>query len=514
VARRRAEEEARRVEGEARRTEEEARREGLERARAEREAREGLEGELERLRRQAEVESRRREADEEELRAAIESARAEMEHLRRRGEDEARRRADAEAEIARLAREAERKRAEAAGQPAPLEFPAYRAPEADPAPDPAQEVARRRVAALRGGPGDAVEEDGTPDAGRAPLTRAPPPELRAGTLADLPVPRLLALAARAEVTGRLDFEGEAVRSLYLEAGRVVGGTSSDPAERVEELALRLGLVTRDQYRVVAGAAATLPTRRAAVVLLERGFLKPAELTGLVRRHTEEVAFGTFGDAGAGFRWVAAEVPPDERTALERTTLQLAVEGVRRRWLEPQCEAVLGGDATLLAPVAGGPSAADLALSPDERRAVALADGLRTLDEIVAASPLDALSTRQVLAALVMVGALAVRLHQGGRTAGPAAEAIDLARVREKHDQVRRADYFTILGVGRLCTPHEVREAADRLLAELDPARFQAVREEGLPERLDEIRRVIDDAREVLADDRLRGEYLRGLGGEG
>jgi CheY-like chemotaxis protein len=508
---RRAEEEARRAAEEARRTEAEARREGLERARAEREARAGLEDELERLRRQAGEETRRREAEEEELRSAIASARAEMEELRRRGEEEARRRADAEAEVARLAREAERKLAEASGRPAPFDFPAYRPPAADPAPDPAQEAARRRVAAARATPSAPAAEDPPAEESRPSLTRAPPPELRAGTLADAPAPRLLALAARAEVTGRLDFEGDAARSLYLEGGRIVGATSSDPAERVEELALRLGLVTRDQYRLVAGALAALPTRRAAVVLLERGFLKPAELTGLVRRHTEEVAFGTFGDAGASFRWAAAEVPPDERTTLERTTLQLAVEGVRRRWLEPQCEAVLGGDATLLAPVAGGPSPAELALSAEERRAVALADGLRTLDEILAASPLDPLSTRQALAALVLVGALAVRTFQGGRPAAAATAAIDLARVRDKLDQVRRADYFTILGVGRLCTPHEVREAFERLRAELDPRRFQGVREEGLAARLDEIQRVLADARDVLADDRLRGEYLRGLG---
>jgi hypothetical protein len=57
----------------------------------------------------------------------------------------------------------------------------------------------------------------------------------------------------------------------------------------------------------------------------------------------------------------------------------------------------------------------------------------------------------------------------------------------------------------------VREAFERLRAEFDPGRFQAVREEGLDVRLDEIRRVVADARDVLADDRLRDEYLRGLG---
>jgi CheY-like chemotaxis protein len=534
----------------------------MERAAAEEEA-------SETLRRMAEAETRRREEEtarvreeeEERLRSAIESARAEMEALRRRSEEEARRRAQAEAELRRVAEaESELRRAaegraarpasrsQATGAEIPMPASAFAFPpplglseaapdfdapfEADPAalagpatPDPAEDAARRRVAALRAGRGPdphapaptpipspviAPPADSEPEPASAPLA-LPPAELRSGTLADLPAPRLLALAARTRLAGRVDFQGEAARSLWFEDGRVVGAASADPSERVEELALRLGLVTRDQHRQIASAAATLGTRRAALLLLERGYLKPTELSGLVRRRTEEVVFGVFADEAARFRWIAQEVPGDERTALERAPLALAVEGVRRRWLAPRVDALLGGAGTLLAPVASGPAAADLALSPDERRALALADGLRTLDEVVLASPLDALSTRQLLAALVLVGALSVRLLQAGRPQAAAAQAIDLVRVREKLDQVRRADYFTVLGVGRVCTPHEIREAAERLATELDPRRYAGVREEGLPERLAEILQVVRDARDVLADDHLRDEYLRGLG---
>jgi hypothetical protein len=342
----------------------------------------------------------------------------------------------------------------------------------------------------------------------------PPTSLRAGDLVELSAPRLLAMAWKAKLTGRVDFQGEVARSIWFDEGRVVGASSADPSERVEEVALRLGLITRDQHRQIAQAAANLPSRRAALLLLERGFLKATELTGLVRRRTEEVVFGVFADENARFRWLGVEVPPEERTALERGALALAVEGVRRRWLAPRVDALLGGPATLLAPVQGSPGPAELGLSADERRVVALADGLRALDEIVQASPLDALSTRQVLAGLVVTGVISIRTLQAGRPSGQASAAIDLARVKEKAEQVRRADYFTVLGVGRLCTPHEVREAADRLQAEFEPRRFAGQPDEELPGRLAEILQVILDAREVLSDDRLRDEYLRGLGDAG
>jgi DnaJ-class molecular chaperone len=84
-------------------------------------------------------------------------------------------------------------------------------------------------------------------------------------------------------------------------------------------------------------------------------------------------------------------------------------------------------------------------------------------------------------------------------------------VREKLDQVRRADYFTILGLPRLCSPHEIREAAARLEGEFDAQRFAGYSEDGLADKLAEIQRVLREAREVLADDQLRAEYIRGLG---
>jgi CheY-like chemotaxis protein len=429
-------------------------------------------------------------------RAAAEiERRAEAEADRRREEAEAGRRLDAEAGRPRDEEQAARRRAQAAEatrdaatEPGPEPLPPPRAP-GPPVPD---------------------ASAAAPPELEPPLSD-PPPELAAGTLAEAPAPRLLALAARAGLSGRLDFGTADPRSVYFEDGRIVGATSAAPAERVEEVALRLGLLTREQHRQAVPAVAGLSTRRAALALLDRGFLKPEELTPLVRRRTEGVVFALFGEAAGPFRFAPARVPSEERIALDRPTLPLAVEGVRRRWMEPRLSPLLGDAATLLSPAPRAPSAAELGLAPLEARVLALADGLRSLDEVLDGSPLDPLSTRQLLAAFVCVGALVPRF-QGAAARFPAARAIDVARLREKLEQVRRADYFTILGLSRHCTPYEVREAAERLLAEFEPLRFHGLREPGLREKLDEVRRVVSEAGHVLADGALRAEYVEGLGG--
>ena len=423
----------------------------------------------------------------------------------------------------------------------------------------AEEAARRRVVATARERSRPVEESlwllsqgGAPTAlpvgrgGASPGYSAPSgppesapraaealaPELLEGSLATISMPRLLALAAQGRATGRLEVAGDAVRTLWVEGGRVVGAATSAPTERTEEIALRLGLITRDQHRQVLPSIPGLASRRVGVLLLDRGFLKPTELALLARRRAEEIAFALFTCDGR-YRFEPGEVvPADERLALERGTFALAIEGIRRRWQSPRLEAALGGPATLLEPnrwprssrAAGRPrdrdgSAGaveepptnDLALSAEEKRVWELADGLRTLDEILAGSPLDPLSSRQVLAGLVELGLLQVRIKGPPEASAlPRPGSIDLVRIDEKLEQVRRADYFAILGLGRTCTGYEIREASERLLSELNVERFDLPAPD-LAGKLEEIQRVLEEARDILSDDGLRAEYLASLG---
>jgi len=341
----------------------------------------------------------------------------------------------------------------------------------------------------------------------------PPPELLAGTLATTSAARLLAHAARSRARGLLEVGGPDGRMIWFEGGRVVGARSGLPGEHCEDVALRLGLIGREPHRAVARAAAGLPSRRVGVLLLERGLLKPTELVLLARSAAKEVVFATFSAEGR-YRFLPGEgVPSEERVAIDRSTLALAVDGVRRRWTRARLDAVLGGACTLLAPAPGAPPPAELALSAEEARLARLADGLRTLDEVLSESPLDPLSSRQALAALVEVGALDLKAREPLEAPSAAPSAIDLARVDERLELVHRADYFAILGLGRACTPYEIRQAAERLLLEVADERFRPQAGDGLAAKLCEIRQVVEEARDILSDDALRAEYVAALGGE-
>jgi curved DNA-binding protein CbpA len=88
--------------------------------------------------------------------------------------------------------------------------------------------------------------------------------------------------------------------------------------------------------------------------------------------------------------------------------------------------------------------------------------------------------------------------------------LDLARVDEKLAEVRRADYFAILGLARGATPDAARHAADRLLALLSAEALGDPPPDEVTAKLAEIREVIGEARAVLTDEVLRTAYLAGL----
>jgi hypothetical protein len=101
-----------------------------------------------------------------------------------------------------------------------------------------------------------------------------------------------------------------------------------------------------------------------------------------------------------------------------------------------------------------------------------------------------------------------RERAAGEKAGD--RAIDRERLAAKRAQIGDCDYFTVLGVAREASNHEIRRAYDRLRADFARDRFgePVLREMG--DALDEIEEVLDEAYRVLMDQTLRSAYVSRL----
>jgi hypothetical protein len=199
---------------------------------------------------------------------------------------------------------------------------------------PVGEVANRRWRARQGAfrimPAPAhvvfmryVGEDGARDAEDGAIVRLAGEVTAPGTLCDV-----IALVAQAGWKGELLVaDTDTSRSIFFESGNVVGARTSAPAERIGEIMVRFGALTREQVDSVTEAIA--PPRRFGETAVEMGFLTSERLFDLMGKQAEEIVFATLTVADGMFYFL--DRYDVGRIALRHdvSAARLLMDGVRR-----------------------------------------------------------------------------------------------------------------------------------------------------------------------------------------
>jgi hypothetical protein len=378
-----------------------------------------------------------------------------------------------------------------------------------------------------------------------PLPRAPAVLLPDddGDLAATDIASLIGTLHAAGFSGRLDVtRGDAGKAVFFDGGVPVFAASGFAQDRLAELLWRDGKIGREQL----ARAREVPDggRAAAQQLVELGLIKSSELFGTLRHHLEEIFYSLFAWETGRYRLTRELATPEDRVRLGAPLPSLIVEGVRRKYALERLVELVGPPETVLSPTVNlARLADDCGLTAAERTRAESFDGERSLAEIAlgAGAPLGEANLYALAWSLVAVGAARV----GDDGAGPASaglptlvtppsagsEAIDRRgrprpdarprdreadrtvekeRVLAKRAQVEEGDYFAVLGLARDATPHEIARAFERLKREFAPERFaESVRGE-LRDALAEIGEVLDEARRVLGDERVRDAYRAAL----
>jgi hypothetical protein len=385
----------------------------------------------------------------------------------------------------------------------------------------AKMIAERIAAARDGG-----SEEGAP----APV--------ESGKIADSDVAAHLGRIYLQRLTGRLTLRREAVEMIiFLDRGAPILGMSSDPDDRMGEMLVRQGRLTAAQ---LAQASEGLPRaeRRLGAVLVELGFIKPTDLSVVVRRHFEEIIYTAFGWEDG--EWALAPgQPTQEIVLLDEHPAAIILAGVRRKYSAARLRRCLGGGAMVFK--RAGTELADellprMAMTTEERAIVELFDGARTLDDVRALAGareevvLGVAWTLMVLGQLDRVSPWVVHpvAAQASRAAAPTTNGTALhepersvvvrerarvadraavrARILARHALVEEGDYFEMLDLPRGAGPDEVRQAHTTLSRELAPTSLDALIVAELGAELRAIRAVLDEALRVLGEPRMRERY--------
>jgi hypothetical protein len=327
-----------------------------------------------------------------------------------------------------------------------------------------------------------------------------------GTLARMPLPELLRELQERSATGILALTADGARkALYLKSGRVVFASSNLPTDRLGEVLLREGKITREQNENSVRALAQ--GRRQGRVLVESGALSPQDLWSAVQSQVREIVFSVFQWDEGQFHFEESVLPEKERITVDLDVTVLVVEGLRR--VDP-ATALRGRelDGYLVLERASPPPAG--LLQPWEAHVLSLVDGEKSVLELSNESEAGEGQTQKALYAFLATGIVRSR----GRKVRAldqdfAAEDTDMALVDSFNRMFRSVLAYMVREVGPIAESvlvkylGTVQKARPEILQDVslrgDGALDEAVLERNLARLPEERRRaaLVDALNELL-----------------
>jgi tetratricopeptide (TPR) repeat protein len=322
----------------------------------------------------------------------------------------------------------------------------------------------------------------------------------AGSLDDKGALHLHYLAAATQASGRLVIEVDAaIWALIYRRGVVEHAFSNREKEDLAEFLVGRGLLGTEQ---AADARQLAPTFDGDVLgaLVELRLLDPAARFQELKEHGAGLVWKTLLSERGTWRWEPGVPPPPFGFPLGNRWGLLA-DAVRR--IEPAAiKARLGVRGALaVAKIHGRVDLPDLMLNPQEARAAAHIDGVRSLEELCAAFPGDAEALRRVVlllaeTELVSFGAPRIGVEKppppaakapAPKAPSPASKPAPAATrpapaatrpapaagptldsLRAEADRLRGADHFQVLGVTREADGSRIKVAYFQLARTFHP----------------------------------------------
>lgn len=206
-------------------------------------------------------------------------------------------------------------------------------------------------------------------------------------LRNLPVAEILASIEKWKVPGVLSIVGDPFsKKIFLEDGKIIFATSTDPDERLGEFLLNKGRITQAQYdesvvRLKRGEG------RQGKILVDMGVLTPK---GLFENVTEQITTTIL----SLFNWELGKVSfeigdykKDEMIKISIPLRKAILEGVKAMWDAKRILARLGTKTTLYAPIFDLKDVFSMRLEAPEMKLLQMVDGRKSVYELVTKGPL-------------------------------------------------------------------------------------------------------------------------------
>ena len=239
------------------------------------------------------------------------------------------------------------------------------------------------------------------------------------------IPELLRSLLSSGETGVLTVRnGEYVKTISIDRGRIVYASSNNPDERLGESLLVRGKLTVRQF--LEASKLIRPETRLGAILIELSALGPDELMPAVEHQVREILMELFNWTRGDYELVIRDLDPEGLVVLNMSTENLILEGIRRSKAWSQVTRAIGEIGTVFMHTGNNEVLYKLELTAEEQEILDHVNGRSTVEHICDVSYLSNFETCRILWALQVLGVI----RKGAAEDATALEEDDVARERE------------------------------------------------------------------------------------
>jgi hypothetical protein len=227
-----------------------------------------------------------------------------------------------------------------------------------------------------------------------------------GNLRDFGLSEFLYLVDRGYKTGRLTLQKPGDRAeLYFQNGKLVYATHFNQDERIGDILVRMGRLTREQCAAALRIQHTQePNKPLGAILVQRGMVTIEEIHKCVRLQIEEITYGLFGWNEGDFRFEPDVAPPPESVIIPLSIENIIMEGTRRidEWTRIK-DRIPNLDVVVRFSDQPHEKAKGVNLTPDEWRVFARINGVHSIRQIAQQTSLGEFDVARIIYGFLSAG---------------------------------------------------------------------------------------------------------------
>jgi hypothetical protein len=238
-----------------------------------------------------------------------------------------------------------------------------------------------------------------------------------GNIERFTLPEIFQLVSVGRKTGTLGIQrDDDIVMVYFKDGSVIYGYGPRKTYHIGRMLVEKGRITSEQLDESISFQAENQSggKRLGQILIERQYIDRADLEEVIRKQVEELIFSLMSWNRGSFKFYEDQFPTEEEITVKLSTENVVLEGLRRLDEMTRIKDYLPDFSTVyrLAPSEPGQKR-DISLEPEEWNILALIDGHRDINDILAVSMLETIQTLKHMTSLQLAGLITPVVDQGG-----------------------------------------------------------------------------------------------------